>query len=201
MRSRFCILILEDRNQSALLTPTTFSVPYPNPAKGVMTVKSWSQLLLQPFSHRFLSQGWSVKTLAPQALVFGSLLLATATCAQAQVAPERVSLNTRSPLVELTGQGGGSKREPNCAGFIAEKPNYLVEVTEDSDRRFRLEGAVDSTLLIVNAKGQKFCVKADKLSAGKVEIPGRWSKGLYQVFVGSQTQARSTYKLKIEPIN
>ncbi|MEB3291934.1 MAG: hypothetical protein VKJ24_02120 [Synechococcales bacterium] len=159
-------------------------------------MKDWFPLLLQSLSHNFRA-----KHFLSQSLVVGTVLLTTATCAQAQEAPERISLNTRSPLVELTGRSGGTKRDPSCAGFIADKPNYLVDVTEDSDRRFQLEGATDSTLLIVNAKGQKFCVKADKLSNGKVEIPGRWSRGLYQIFVGSQTQARSSYRLTIEPIN
>jgi hypothetical protein len=110
-----------------------------------------------------------------------------------------VSIAPSSSIVSLSGTSGGSKRDPGCAGFVSETPNHTVQVTADSNLRFTLEAKGEPTLLIIGAQGQTFCVQADRLSNGKVEIPGRWTRGNYSVFVGDRTSGRNPYKLSIAP--
>lgn len=114
-------------------------------------------------------------------------------------ASQIVSIAPSSSSVTLSGTSGGSKRDPGCAGFISEKPNHTIQVTADSNLRFTLEAKGTPTLLITGAQGQTFCVKADRLSNGKVEIPGRWTRGTYSVFVGDSAQGRNPYTLSIAP--
>jgi hypothetical protein len=112
-----------------------------------------------------------------------------------------VALSSNSPTVNLSGVSGGDKKDGGCAGFIAKTPNHSLQVTEDSNLRFTLQGAGQPTLLIVGSQGQTVCVQADSLAKGKIEIPGRWTKGNYSIFVGDRTTARSPYTLSIQPQN
>lgn len=112
-----------------------------------------------------------------------------------------VSVAPSSQTISLSGTSGGSKKDPGCAGYIADRPNHTVQVTADSNLRFVLQGSDDSTLLITGAQGQNFCVQADRLSNGKVEIPGRWTKGTYSIYVGDRGQGRKPYTLSIAPQN
>jgi hypothetical protein len=98
----------------------------------------------------------------------------------------------------LEGTSGGAVRDTSCAGFIGDSPNHQVKLNSDKNLRFSLEGAEDATLLIVAGPKQRFCVQADKKSK-KAEIPGRWKRGVYDVYVGSQSRNRSGYKLTISP--
>ncbi len=109
------------------------------------------------------------------------------------------TISPNSQPVTLEGTSGGSKKDSSCAGFIANAPNHTLQVTADSDLRFTLQSSGEPTLLITGAKGQAFCVQADRLSNGKIEIPGRWTKGSYSIFVGDRAQGRNPYKLSIEP--
>jgi hypothetical protein len=98
----------------------------------------------------------------------------------------------------LEGTSGGNVRDTSCAGFIADSPNHQVKLDSDKNLRFSLEGAEDATLLILAGPKQRFCVQADKKSK-KAEIPGRWKRGTYDVYVGSQSRNRASYKLTINP--
>ena len=100
--------------------------------------------------------------------------------------------------VKLNGTSGGSVKDSSCAGFIASNPNHTVQVTADSNLRFSLQGAGQPTLLISGAQGQTLCVQAE--AGGKINIPGRWSKGSYSVFVGDRAGGRNPYTLSISPI-
>jgi hypothetical protein len=106
--------------------------------------------------------------------------------------------------VVLQGKGGGTQQHSSCAGFITTTPNHQLQVTTASNLQFSLQGSEDSSLLILGEKGQAFCVQADKTSQGKVEIPGRWQEGTYNVFVGSSKQqdpeGGSSYTLTISPL-
>lgn len=104
-----------------------------------------------------------------------------------------------SQPVNLEGTSGGSKKDSGCAGFISNTPNHTLQVTADSNLRFTLQGSGEPTLLITGTQGQNFCVQADRLSNGKIEIPGRWTKGSYSIFVGDRAGGRNPYKLSIEP--
>lgn len=109
-----------------------------------------------------------------------------------------VSISPNTQPITLNGTSGGEKKDTSCAGFIADRPNHTVQVTADSNLKFTLQGGGEPTLLITGG-GQTFCVQADRLSNGKVEIPGRWTKGDYSVFVGDRGRTRAPYTLSIAP--
>jgi hypothetical protein len=132
---------------------------------------------------------WSV---VPTAI---AAVLALAGLASSQT----VTIAPNSSAVTLNGTSGGSVKDSGCAGFIASSPNHTIQVTADSNLRFKLQGAGQPTLLISGAQGQTVCVQADSLSGGKIEIPGRWSKGNYSVYVGDRAQGRNPYTLSITP--
>ncbi len=114
-------------------------------------------------------------------------------------AAQAIAINS-AQTTYLEGTAGGAKRDSGCAGLIADKPNHQVKISQDTNLRFALEGAEDATLLILGDQNQRFCVQADKVSQGKAEIPGRWRRGTYDVFVGSRNRGRTSYKLTIEPV-
>ncbi len=132
------------------------------------------------------------------ALMLTSVLSIGPVAAKAQAA---LTINNATPAVTVEGTSGGTVRDASCAGFVADTPNYTIEITEDSDRRFRIKGNNETTLLILNSQGKRFCVQADDFSGGEAELPGRWKKDKYRVFIGQKTQSRSTYKLTILPLN
>ncbi len=111
---------------------------------------------------------------------------------------QSVAVVSGSQAVTLNGTSGGTKKDASCAGFIATSPNHVVQINDDSNLSFRLQGAASSTLLIMGDKGQNFCVQA--LANGKIEIPGRWNRGKYSVFVGDRNQGSNPYTLLIEPM-
>ncbi|MBW4537663.1 MAG: hypothetical protein KME43_00805 [Myxacorys chilensis ATA2-1-KO14] len=112
-----------------------------------------------------------------------------------------VSISPNSQSISLSGTSGGPKKDSGCAGYISQTPNHSIEVTADSNLRFSLQGSGTPTLLITGSQGQNICLQADKLSNGKIEIPGRWTKGSYSVFVGDRAQGQNPYTLSIAPQN
>lgn len=110
-----------------------------------------------------------------------------------------VSIASNAEPLTLNGISGGDRKDAGCAGFIGDRPNHTVQVTTDSNLTFTLQGSSESTLLITGAQGENFCVRADRLSNGKVEIPGRWPKGSYSVFIGERGGSRNPYTLSIAP--
>jgi hypothetical protein len=120
------------------------------------------------------------------------------------MSPGTVSLNPvslSSPVqpITLTGASGTNLHDNGCAGFVTAAPNHTLQIATDSNLRFSLQGVVGSTLMILGDQGQKFCVQADQLSNGKVEIPGRWGRGTYRIFVGSHDKRQIDYKLTVSP--
>jgi len=113
------------------------------------------------------------------------------------VLAQMITIAPNSQPVQVNGMSGGSKKDASCAGFIAPSPNHVVQLTEDTDLRFALQGAGQPALLIRSSTGQSFCVPADPYSNGKVEIPGRWRKGKYSVFVGDRANESHAYTLLI----
>jgi hypothetical protein len=113
------------------------------------------------------------------------------------VLAEAVTISPTSQPIQLSGRSGGPQKDNSCAGFIAPAPNHVVQLTEDTDLRFLLQGEGQPALLIRSSTGQNFCVPADSYSQGKVEIPGRWRKGIYSVFVGDRANESHAYTLRI----
>lgn len=113
---------------------------------------------------------------------------------------QTVAVSPNSRPIELSGMSGGGNKDKSCAGFIAAAPNHTIQVTADSSLQFTLQAAGGQpALLIRGANGQDFCVPADSLSGGKIQIPGRWSKGNYSIFVGDRANGRHSYTLTISP--
>lgn len=110
---------------------------------------------------------------------------------------QMVTITPDSRPLQMSGMTGGSQKDNSCAGFIAPAPNHVVQVTEDADLRFALQSAGQPALLIRSSTGQSFCVPADPFSKGKVEIPGRWRKGTYSIFVGDRANESHAYTLSI----
>jgi hypothetical protein len=113
--------------------------------------------------------------------------------------PTIVSFSSPAQTLTLTGASGINLRENGCAGLVGAIPNHMMQINADSNLRFSLQGVVGSTLLILGDQGQKFCVQADQLSNGKIEIPGRWGRGSYRIFVGSHSQRQVEYTLTVSP--
>lgn len=108
-----------------------------------------------------------------------------------------ITISPTSQPIQVSGKSGGNQKDGGCAGFIAASPNHLVQVTEDTDLRFTLQGTERMALLIRSSTGQSFCVPADSYSQGKVEIPGRWRRGTYSVFIGDRANESNSYTLLI----
>lgn len=109
---------------------------------------------------------------------------------------QTITLSPNSQPIQVSGTSGG-ERSDSCAGHIAAVPNHVINVTEDADLRFVLQSQGEPVLLIRTASGQNFCVPADRYSKGKVEIPGRWPKGTYSIYVGDRANGHHAYTLTI----
>jgi hypothetical protein len=109
---------------------------------------------------------------------------------------QAITISPNSQPIQVSGTSGG-ERSDSCAGHIAAAPNHVINVTEDADLRFVLQGQGELALLIRTASGQNFCVPADRYSNGKVEIPGRWPKGTYSIYVGDRANGHHAYTLEI----
>jgi hypothetical protein len=139
-----------------------------------------------------------VKTCFWQPLFSISLVLSTLAPALAQSEPQIALLPSNKQSVTVGGTSGGNQQGAGCVGNVGLEPNHTVRIQEDGNLQFQVEGQADVTLLVVG-ETKKFCVAASKLDQGKIAISGRWKKGSYQVFVGSQTKGRSPYSLTIGP--
>ncbi len=139
---------------------------------------------------------WTLLSSTIAALTIGlNLALATNTTAQSAA----IALKSDQTTV-LEGQSSGSVQDKICAGYIAKDANHRVKLDRASNLSFTLEGANDATLLILGSNDQRFCVQADAASKGKIAIPGRWSTGNYDIFVGSRSGSKANYKLTIGPL-
>jgi hypothetical protein len=136
---------------------------------------------------------------AALATLIGAAGIATAQSSPGVKSPTIVSLSSSVQTLTLTGASSTNLRESGCDGLVGAVPNHTLQINADSNLRFSLQGVVGSTLLILGDQGQKFCVQADQLSNGKVEIPGRWGRGSYRIFVGSHSQRQVEYTLTLSP--
>jgi hypothetical protein len=109
---------------------------------------------------------------------------------------QTIKISSNSQPVQVSGQSGGDQLN-KCAGYISPTPNHVIQVTEDANLRFVLQGGGQPALLIRGTNGQSFCVPADSYSDGKIEIPGRWPKGIYSVYVGDRANGHHAYTLGI----
>ncbi len=108
-----------------------------------------------------------------------------------------ISINSLSQTVTLQGTASSA----TCGTAAIDKPQHIVEITEDSDRRFRIKGDSETTLLLINTQGKRFCVQTDSFSNGEAELTGRWTRGTYKVFVGSRSAAKPSYSLSVSPLS
>jgi hypothetical protein len=139
---------------------------------------------------------WRLLNLPIVTLAIGlNLSLSHPTTAQSAVVAIKTDQTT-----SLEGTSSGPVQDKICAGYIAQDANHRVKVDRASNLSFSLEGANDATLLIIGSNDQRFCVQADATSKGKIAIPGRWSTGNYEVFVGSRNGTKANYKLTIGPL-
>lgn len=140
----------------------------------------------------------AVKKLLRLSVLCFPMMLASVLPAVAQSISPIALVPSTKQSVTVSGTSGGGQRGTGCVGNVGADPNHIVRVREDGNLQFQVEGGSDVTLLVVSDTNQ-FCVAASKLDKGKVTIAGRWKKGDYQVFVGSQSKARETYSLTIGP--
>ncbi len=108
-----------------------------------------------------------------------------------------VAITSTSLPLELRGTSGGSQKASRCAGQISPTPNHVVQVAEDTNLRITLQAGGQPSLLIRNPSGQEFCVPADSYSGGKIDIPGRWTRGVYSIYVGDRSNGQYPYTLSI----
>lgn len=124
-------------------------------------------------------------------------LLAIALSSAAALSQTVVAITANSQTIELRGTSGGSKKTSSCAGYISPSPNHVIQVAEDTNLRITLQAGGQPALLIRNPEGQDFCVPADSYSGGRIDIPGRWTKGTYSLFVGDRGNGQYPYALSI----
>lgn len=125
------------------------------------------------------------------------LTLAIALGSVEAVFSQSITISPESQPVQVSGKSGGNQKDSNCAGYISTSPNHVIELSEDIDLQFVLQGSTSSALLIRSSTGQMFCVPADQFSKGLVEVPGRWRRGTYSVYVGDRANENHTYTLSI----
>lgn len=110
---------------------------------------------------------------------------------------QSITISPESQPVQVSGTSGGTQKDSSCAGYVSSAPNHVVELSEDADLQFVLQGSTSSALLIRSSTGQTFCVPADQFSKGVIEIPGRWRRGIYSVYVGDRANENHAYTLQI----
>jgi hypothetical protein len=119
-------------------------------------------------------------------------------CAIATGTPAYADTISVSPnqgnLPPRAGTAGGSVDSGDC-GFVAAAPNHQLVISQDiSSLRVAIEGSNGLTLLVQGPDG-RFCIPAMN---GKAEMPGYWSAGTYNLFVGTrQPDAPPHYTLSI----
>ncbi|NET31193.1 MAG: hypothetical protein F6K19_04235 [Cyanothece sp. SIO1E1] len=133
-----------------------------------------------------LNRNWSV---IPTAL---GLVLAAAVSTHGQGV---VSTPLQSP-VQTGGQSSGPK-STSC-GYIANRPNHVLQVTQPfTSLRFQLKSTGSPTLFIQGPGNRNQCILADNLSGGNIEVPGMWEQGTYSIFIGDRNGNAHGYNLTI----
>ena len=99
----------------------------------------------------------------------------------------------------IQGSSGGPVNSVNC-GFIANSPNYTINLTERVDYLRITVQAVGGqpTLLVVGPQANdSFCVLGDRGSGLRPEISGVWEPGIYNIFIGDRTGTQHKFTLNI----
>ncbi len=148
------------------------------------------------------------------ATAFAVLGLGYVEQAQAVPAPmfENVTIGAKfspDPL-EIRGISGGTvpaktiagtSETPNgpCAGFVDEKPDHTLVLTDSFNYLKLLVQSPDDTTLVVRGPGGTWC--NDDSEGKNPAIVGQWLPGTYSIWVGSsdQNQYRS-YTLRITEV-
>lgn len=128
------------------------------------------------------------------AALFTNLNITSTNSSEAQQIIRVDSQLKPDPLI-ISGKSGGNQQS-NC-GFIAAKPNQVIQISESLPYlRLTVEGTGKPTLLI-EGPGGRFCVLADNYSATKPEISGYWNPGRYSLHIGDISKGQYTYTLSI----
>ncbi|MFT6398644.1 MAG: hypothetical protein ACJAYU_003406 [Bradymonadia bacterium] len=94
----------------------------------------------------------------------------------------------------LTGQAGGSRAasdlSPGCSGWIAQVPDHILDLTDQTDLMFRVRSATDTTLFIEGPRGLKSC--ADDEDGLNPVIRGTMLPGRYRIYVGTYEELENT---------
>ena len=126
-------------------------------------------------------------------LLSTGLTLITGNSSSAQII--RINSHLQPDPLIINGKSGGNQQS-NC-GFIAAKPNQVIQIAESLPYlRLKVEGTGKPTLLI-DGPGGRFCILGDNYSGGQPEISGFWNPGRYSLHVGDISQGEYTYKLSI----
>lgn len=120
----------------------------------------------------------------------------------------RLGLQFSPDPTELRGLSGGTvaaaeladrKETPNgpCVGFVNEKPNHTLVLTDFFDYLSLQVQSPEDTTLIIRGPGGTWC--NDDFKGGKNPgIGGQWLAGTYEVWIGSYGKAKyHPYILKL----
>ena len=146
--------------------------------------------------------------------MFGTILSCTLLSAGlAQSVNHKITLEDRvkpDPLV-LRGTTGGEIRAAErvntegtntgfCNGFIDEKPNYILVLTNFFEfLKIEVDSQTDTTI-IIRGPGGVWC--NDDSNNANPAIEGQWQPGKYQIWIGSyQENTNNNYRLKITDNN
>ncbi len=100
---------------------------------------------------------------------------------------------------QITGTSGGNINSQDC-GFISDKPNYTLNLSQKSDY---LKVTVNAqggqpTLLILNSNSQdRFCILGDTNSGINPQFSGIWEAGKYLIFIGDRLNSNHPFTLNI----
>ena len=109
------------------------------------------------------------------------------------------TLNSNVVAQLIRGSSGGPVNSVNC-GFIANSPNYTINLTERVDYMRITVQAVGGqpTLLVVGPQANdSFCVLGDRGAGLQPEISGVWEPGTYNIFIGDRTGTQHKFTLNI----
>lgn len=133
---------------------------------------------------------------------FGRSLARTATGAIAVLAlaavpalADTISLSPgASDTIERRGMAGGATDSGDC-GFVADAPNHRLSLAQDmSALSVQVRGSNSMTLL-VEGPGGRFCIP---VTDGIAKLPGYWTAGTHDLYIGDRSGNGGTYTLSIE---
>ena len=95
------------------------------------------------------------------------------------------------------GSSGGPNKTRDC-GFIASKPNQVINVTERINyMRVSLTAFGGQPTLLIKGPNGRFCVISDNVSGVNPQISGVWLPGRYAIYVGDRAGGSHPFDLTI----